>query len=123
MRYSELLLIYAEALNEVHDGPTTEAYDAINKVRDRAFQDNGSGDHDLKNLDYAGFRKAVLDERRWELALEGSRWFDLVRLSTDFAGEVKRAKPAAYVAVKHKLFPIPQYERLLNKKITQNDGY
>lgn len=123
MRYSELLLIYAEALNEVHDGPTTEAYDAINKVRDRAFQDNGSGDHDLKNLDYAGFRKAVLDERRWELALEGSRWFDLVRLSTDFAGEVKRAKPAAYVAGKHKLFPIPQYERLLNKKITQNDGY
>ena len=123
MRYSELLLIYAEALNEVHDGPTTEAYDAINKVRDRAFQDNGSGDHDLKNLDYAGFRKAVLDERRWELTLEGSRWFDLVRLSADFAGEVKRAKPAAYVADKHKLYPIPQYERLLNKKITQNDGY
>lgn len=123
MRYSEVLLIYAEALNEVHNGPTTEAYDAINKVRDRAFRDNGSGDHDLKNLDHAGFRKAVLDERRWELALEGSRWFDLVRLSTDFAGEVKRAKPAAYAADKHKLYPIPQYERLLNKKITQNDGY
>ena len=123
MRYSELLLIYAEALNEVHNGPTTEAYDAINKVRDRAFRDNGSGDHDLKNLDHAGFRKAVLDERRWELALEGSRWFDLVRLSTDFAGEVKRAKPAAYAADKHKLYPIPQYERLLNNKITQNDGY
>ena len=92
-------------------------------MRDRAFRDNGSGDHDLKNLDHAGFRKAVLDERRWELALEGSRWFDLVRLSTDFAGEVKHAKPAAYAADKHKLYPIPQYERLLNKKITQNDGY
>lgn len=123
MRYSEVLLLYAEALNEVNDGPTTEAYDAINKVRDRAFKDNGSGLHDLKNLDYAGFRKALLDERRWELALEGSRWFDLVRLSADFAMEVKRTKPDAYVADKHKLFPIPQYERLLNNKITQNDGY
>ena len=123
MRYSEVLLIYAEALNEVHQGPTTEAYRAINKVRDRAFKDNGSGAHDLKNLDYAGFRKAILDERRWELALEGSRWFDLVRLSTDFAQTVKRVKPNAYPEEKHKLFPIPQYERLLNGKITQNDGY
>ena len=118
-----MLLIYAEALNEVHQGPTTEAYRAINKVRDRAFKDNGSGAHDLKNLDYAGFRKAILDERRWELALEGSRWFDLVRLSTDFAQTVKRVKPNAYPEEKHKLFPIPQYERLLNGKITQNDGY
>ena len=73
--------------------------------------------------DYAGFRKAILDERRWELALEGSRWFDLVRLSTDFAQTVKRVKPNAYPEEKHKLFPIPQYERLLNGKITQNDGY
>ena len=92
-------------------------------MRDRAFKDNGSGAHDLKNLDYAGFRKAILDERRWELALEGSRWFDLVRLSTDFAQTVKRVKPNAYPEEKHKLFPIPQYERLLNGKITQNDGY
>lgn len=123
MRYAELLLIYAEALNELHDGPTAEAYEAINRVRDRAFRDNGSGAHDLRGLDRAGFRRALLDERRWELALEGSRWFDLVRLSTDFADEVKRAKPAAYAADKHRLFPVPQYERLLNPLISQNDGY
>lgn len=123
MRYSEVLLMYAEALNEVNDGPTTEAYEAINKVRDRAFKDNGSGEHDLKNLDYKEFRKAILDERRWELVLEGSRWFDLVRLSTDFAAEIKRTKPDSYVEEKHKLYPIPQYERLLNDRITQNDGY
>lgn len=55
--------------------------------------------------------------------LEGSRWFDLVRLSTDFAAEIKRTKPDSYVEEKHKLYPIPQYERLLNDRITQNDGY
>ncbi len=123
MRYSEVLLIYAEALNEVNHGPTTEAYGAINRVRDRAFKDNGSGAHDLSGLDYAGFRAAMLAERRWELALEGSRWFDLVRLSNDFARTVNRVKPDAYPEEKHKLFPIPRYERLLNDKITQNNGY
>lgn len=123
MRYSEVLLMYAEALNEVNQGPTTEAYEAINQVRDRAFKDQGSGAHALKNLDYVGFRKAILDERRWEFVLEGSRWFDLVRLSADFAAEIKKAKPDAYAAEKHKLYPIPQYERLLNNRITQNEGY
>ena len=123
MRYSEVLLIYAEALNELNNGPTTEAYDAINKVRDRAFQDNGSGAHDLSNLSYTQFRKAILDERRWELVLEGSRWFDLVRLSENFTATIKQTKPQSYVEDKHKLFPIPQYERQLNDKITQNPGY
>ena len=123
MRYSEVLLMYAEALNELNNGPTTEAYGAINLVRDRAFQDNGSGAHALSSLSYAQFRKAILDERRWELALEGSRWFDLVRLSDDFSAEIKKSKPNSYVADKNKLLPIPQYERLLNSNITQNEGY
>lgn len=123
MRYSEVLLMYAEALNELNNGPTAEAYDAINTVRDRAFQDGGSGLHDLSGLSYKQFRKAILDERRWELALEGSRWFDLVRLSENFTGDIKAAKPDAFVQDKHRLLPIPQYERLLNDKITQNEGY
>lgn len=124
MRYSEVLLMYAEALNEVNGAPTDEAYAAINRVRDRAFGDNGSGAHDLKNLDQTEFRRALLDERRWEFVLEGSRWFDLVRLSTEFEAAVRRAKPDAYVdAAKHALYPIPQYERLLNDRITQNYGY
>lgn len=123
LRYSDILLMYAEALNEVNATPTTEAYWAINKVRDRAFQDNGSKAHDLKDLSKAEFRQAVLNERRWEFSLEGSRWFDLVRLSSNFVNDIKRVKPAAYVSETHKLFPIPQYERVLNKNISQNDGY
>ena len=123
MRYSEVLLMYAEALNEVNNGPTDAAYDAINEVRDRAFKDAGSGIHDLSGLTYTQFRKAILDERRWELALEGSRWFDLVRLSTNFAGDIKAVKQNSFPEEKHKLLPIPQYERLLNDKITQNEGY
>ena len=123
LRFADVLLIYAEALNELNNGPTTEAYDAINKVRDRAFQDNGSGAHNLSNLSYTQFRKAILDERRWELVLEGSRWFDLVRLSENFTATIKQTKPQSYVEDKHKLFPIPQYERQLNDKITQNPGY
>lgn len=119
MRFSEVLLIYAEALNEVNNGPNEEAYRAINRVRERAF----NGPRDLSGLDVVEFRKAILDERRWELALEGSRWFDLVRLSTNFKAEILKVKPDAEVADKHKLLPIPQYERLLNGKITQNDGY
>ncbi len=123
MRYSDLLLMSAEAQNEVNGGPTADAYKYINKVRDRAFNDGGSGAHDIKNKSQAEFRKAILDERRWEFVLEGSRWFDLIRLSTDFVAEVKRVKPSSYVAAKHQLFPIPQYERLLNDKITQNPEY
>ncbi len=123
IRYSDVLLMYAEALNEAKNGPTTEAYSAINEVRDRAFQDGGSGAHDLSGLSKTTFRAAILDERRWEFALEGSRWFDLVRLSTNFVQEIKNVKPEAAVTNKHKLLPIPQRERLLNQNITQNTDY
>ncbi len=122
IRYSDVLLMYAEALNELNGGPDADAYAAINKVRDRAFKDSGSGAHSLSGLDYNEFRKAVLDERRWEFVLEGSRWFDLVRLSADFVAEIKAAKPDSYVAETHKLYPIPQYERLLGD-LSQNEGY
>lgn len=123
MRYSDLLLIYAEALNEVNSEPPAEAYQAINKVRDRAFNDNGSGAHNISNQSKIQFRATILNERRWELALESSRWFDLVRLSTNFVQDIKRVKPNSFVADKHKLLPIPQYERLLNNTISQNEGY
>ena len=79
LRYADVLLIYAEALNEWKNGPTNEAYSAVNKVRRRAY---GVADtsHDLKTgMGVEEFRQAVRKERKYELAFEGHRRLDLVR--------------------------------------------
>ncbi|OHX64645.1 RagB/SusD family nutrient uptake outer membrane protein [Flammeovirga pacifica] len=81
MRFADVLLIFAEADNQVN-GPTGEAYEAINQVRRRALnQDIYTPDPavDLSGLSKEAFDKAVIDERAWELAFEEKRWFDLVR--------------------------------------------
>ena len=72
-RLSEILLIYAEAANQADNGPSEAAYDALNRVRERA------GCEAVENLSKEEFDKAVLDERKWELAFENSRWFDICR--------------------------------------------
>jgi starch-binding outer membrane protein, SusD/RagB family len=73
MRFSEVLLIYAEAHAQA-SSPDEPAYNAINKVRNRA------GLPDLPTgLNTAAFVDSVIAERGWELAGEGQRWFDLVR--------------------------------------------
>jgi len=123
MRYSEVLLIYAEALNEAMGGPTEEAYEAINAVRERARNGNASVLPDLAGLDQISFRKAVLDERRHEFVSEGQRWFDLVRTG-NLIEYVKRAKgDKANPAVFNYVFPIPQRELDVNRNLTQNDDY
>jgi starch-binding outer membrane protein, SusD/RagB family len=123
MRYSEILLIYAEALNEANGGPTTEAYEAINTVRGRAR--NGVADvlPDLEGLMQEDFRKAVLAERRHEFVNEGMRWFDLTRTG-NLVEFVKLAKgdqsnPQDF----NYLFPVPQRERSVNASLSQNTGY
>jgi hypothetical protein len=123
MRYSEVLLIYAEALNEANGGPTGEAYWAINKVRERARNGNSTALPDLTGLSQDDFRKALLVERRHEFVNEGLRWYDLVRTGT-LIESVKRAKgdqsnPASF----NYLFPIPQREMDINMSLTQNPGY
>lgn len=123
MRYSEILLIYAEALSEANGGPTAEAYDAVNLVRARARNGNSSALPDLSGLSKDDFRKAVLNERRHEFVNEGHRWFDLVRTGT-LAESVKRAKgDQANPMPWNYLFPIPQRERDNNPNLTQNPGY
>lgn len=80
MRYADVLLMYAEALNERNDGPTQEARNAVNKVRNRAF--NGAVEAQQKVLQAntkEEFQKLVLDERKFEFAGENMRWRDLVR--------------------------------------------
>lgn len=73
LRLSEVMLSYAEVLNEVHSGPTVEAYKLVNDVRKRV------GLSPLKDLNQDQFKAALLNERALELGFEEVRWFDLVR--------------------------------------------
>lgn len=120
LRYADVLLMYAEALNELN-GPTSEAYEAINQVRRRAFNDDS---RDLAGLDQSAFREAVYQERRLELVMETHRWFDLVR--TNRFVETMQAHDengGTNVQAHHVLMPIPRRELDTNPELTQNDGY
>lgn len=113
LRYAEVLLMYAEALNEQAFGNVL-ATSALNAVRTRA----GLGSITPPNQ--AAFRLAVEQERRVELAFENQRWFDLVR--TERFVPVMQAK--GYEVKAHNVrYVIPQREIDLNANITQNQGY
>lgn len=81
MRYADVLLMYAEATNELNGGPTAEAIDALRQVRMRAFGDEAKVESYLAGVSGSkeDFFKAVLDERKLEFAGENMRWRDLVR--------------------------------------------
>lgn len=83
LRYADVLLIYAEAVNMAEGSPSAVALDAINQVRRRAMGlDPATPDVGVDlatGMFQSEFDKAVLDERNWELAFEGNRWHDLVR--------------------------------------------
>ena len=129
LRYSDVLLLYAEALNEWKKKPTQEAYDAVNMVRRRAFGldvSTASAAADLPaGLSYEDFRQAVMDERKWELAGEGHRRQDLIRwgiycktvkdtykaLSDWHYNAQQYFQAGIYTQEgKHELLPIPQRE-------------
>lgn len=116
LRYADVLLMKAEALNEL--GRTSEAETPLNEVRARA------GLPAVKGLDKAAFREKVLHERRMELAFEGQRWFDLIRVDDgqyglDFLHGIGKSN----AGTKHLLWPIPQKEIDANPNLTQNPGY
>lgn len=123
IRYSDVLLMYAEALNEM--GDTEGAHVYINMVRKRARFD---GTEYIDRVpDYVGLsketmREAILKERRMEFVAEGHRWFDLVRTKT-LELRVPVAKSGVNPTDKHYLFPIPLHEIDLNIHLKQNSGY
>ncbi len=104
IRYADVLLMAAEALNE--NNKTGEALNYLNEVRRRARQGNNAILPDITVTEKTALRQAILDERRHELALEGHRFWDLVR--TGRAATV--LGPLGFVSGKHELFPIPQNE-------------
>ncbi len=125
LRYAEVLLIFAEAENEV-SGPTPAAYEAINAIRQRARTwPDGTEDiaalPDLAGLSQDEFREAVYRERELELCFEAHGWFDLVR--TGRLIEVNQAAGKTNVSETHLLYPVPQSAIDLNTALTQNPGY
>jgi tetratricopeptide (TPR) repeat protein len=112
IRYADVLLMAAEAFNKSSNDVKAQTY--LNLVRRRAFGDNA---HDISSTGTTLY-DAIFNERRLELAMDGERFFDLVRTgkATVVLG------PLGFVAGKHELFPIPQGEIDISG-LTQNPGY
>lgn len=113
IRYSDVLLMYAEANAQL--GNTAVANTYLNMVRNRA---------ELPSVELSSketLLEAILLERRKEFAAEGQRWFDLVRTGklAEKVNEAKGITPGS----DYYLFPIPLRERDLNPNLPQNTGY
>ena len=112
IRYADVLLMAAEAYNRsgINDNL---ALSYLNQVRIRAFDDD---EFELNNLSGANLTNAIWEERKFELAMEGHRFFDLVRTS-----QASSVIPG-FIQGKHEVFPIPQQEIDISG-LTQNPGY
>lgn len=118
IRYADVLLMAAEALNE--NGKASEALPYLNQVRTRARGANTSILPDITEQNTQQLRLLIYAERRVELALEGHRFWDLVR--TGRAAEV--LGPNGFVQGKHERLPIPQTEIDLSLgSLTQNSNW
>ncbi|MET4105099.1 RagB/SusD family nutrient uptake outer membrane protein [Hymenobacter sp. UYP22] len=130
LRYADVLLMYAEAVNE-QNGPTADALDKLNQIRTRA------GLAALTAASpQAASKKSLRDEidrqRRLEMAFEGERWYDLIRYARH-----NQAEPGAHTTTaldiieqrltrrdaNYLLFPVPQAELNNNAQAQQNPGY
>ncbi|MFC6103489.1 RagB/SusD family nutrient uptake outer membrane protein [Olivibacter domesticus] len=78
IRFSDVLLMFAEAENELHDGPTSEAMTALQEVRTRAYDGNETSAGNIPN-EKEGFFKTLVQERYLEFGGEGIRKYDLIR--------------------------------------------
>ncbi len=120
LRYADVLLLHAEALNEVGYSAGGVAFDRLNAVRTRA----GLPAYTATDLpDQAAFRNAVLEERKFEFPLENIRWFDLLR-----TGRARTALSAIGLNIDESdlLFPIPNSQVLIYNNpagFPQNPGY
>lgn len=122
IRYADVLLMYAEAQNEV--GLNPEAYAALKAVRDRA----GLTTPDIGTFNQSTFRTAVWTERWHELSFEGITWFDMVRLRKVYDVETKTFVDFAGATVndavlqeKHYLLPLPAADFRNNPNLQPNN--
>lgn len=135
LRYADVLLMYAEAINEYAGAPDEQAKEAIREIRKRA----GVKTNESLLGDYRSFRDLVRNERGRELAFEGLRKWDLIRWGT-FVEKMHNAgtnQPTenkyrnvsytnyasanyANVTARHIYLPIPTKELAVNHALRQN---
>lgn len=142
LRYADVLLLYAEALNEWKGGPTEDAYTAVNMVRRRGYgADVASANSaaDLSGMGQDEFREAIRKERGYELCFEGHRRQDLIRWGIYYetvqetynalvkwwngTGTPNYVVKQYTIKGKHELFPIPQRDIDLMTQCKQNPGW
>ncbi len=121
IRYADVLLMYAEALNQT--GNTTGAYPYVDRVRARAGLRPLS--EVMPGMSPAAFLEQLKHERVTELAGEGHRWQDLLRWGDLGKPEVTRRDPAfsTFVIGRNEYLPIPQQEIDINPNLQQSDGW
>ncbi|MGQ7871020.1 RagB/SusD family nutrient uptake outer membrane protein [Sunxiuqinia sp. sy24] len=147
VRLSDLYLYYAEALNEVNEAPTTEVYNAIDQVRERAGLNGvveswaNFSKYPNKPLSKEGMREIIQQERLIELSFEGGRFWDLRRwklcyeyLNQPLQGwSVGEKEIQAYYqvntyfvqefTVRDYFWPIREEQIILNPNLEQNTGW
>ncbi|MEQ7801489.1 RagB/SusD family nutrient uptake outer membrane protein [Pedobacter sp. ASV1-7] len=142
IRLSDVMLMFAEADNEINNGATPEGYEAINKVRRRGFGLDYNIPNvtvDLKNLSKSVFLERMQEERTRELAFECLRKGDLVRWGIFLTNMKQRLSEAnshidfydlrfaknmfRNVSARDIVWPIPSYELGVNFKLIQNAGW
>ncbi|MCY4217264.1 MAG: RagB/SusD family nutrient uptake outer membrane protein [Flavobacteriaceae bacterium] len=146
LRYADVLLMYAEAENELNGIQRNPlANDILKQIRQRAFRsfsDSGAVtqfedveieginyNYDYSSLSQVDFRNFLRDERARELPGEGVRRWDLLRWNLlypfvkSLEGREPRGTAWENIQPHHVLFPIPQREIDINPLLTQNEGY
>lgn len=109
LKYSDLLLIKAESALQL--GKEGEALSIVNQLRNRA----GLASKSSLTLD------ELYNERRWEMAMEHDRWFDLVR--TGRAQAAMAAQGKVFVVGKHEVFPVPEEQIIASGGLLQQNNY
>ncbi|MBZ4189292.1 RagB/SusD family nutrient uptake outer membrane protein [Niabella beijingensis] len=143
LRYSDILLMFAEADNYLNSGPSAAAYEALNMVRRRGYgKDAHTPDVQADapaGLSQQDFQELIMNERLREFAFEGIRKHDLIRWGVYVsvmqaqASEYQARMPAALkdpaiaqaqrITERAVVFPIPNSEMAVNPNIKQNPGW